>query len=163
MLYALWTSRGALTPDDLAIHRQISASGRGSLLSLTSNSNSLTFLSFSSPYPQAAAKNFNLPVLMFSLIPINYLSSLLSLVLHLWIYSAESFESLNLWGYWQKCSFWNFLMEEGRGWILVPDKGWFCLPGRYLVTHHQSTLLETPESRQCRLSDGQNHTLARNA
>lgn len=83
MLYALWTSRGALTPDDLAIHRQISASGRGFLLSLTSNSDSLTFLSFSSPYPQAAAKNFNLPVLMFSLIPINYLSSLLSLVLHL--------------------------------------------------------------------------------
>lgn len=54
-------------------------------------------------------------------------------------------------------------MKEGRGWILVPAKGWFCLPGRYLVTYHQSTLLETPESRQCRLSDGKNHTLARNA
>lgn len=91
------TSRGALTPEDLAIRRQkISASGRGSLLSLTSNSESLTFLSFSSPSPQAAAKIFNLPVLMFSLIPINYLSSLLSLVLHLWIYSKESFGSLNL-------------------------------------------------------------------
>lgn len=31
------------------------------------------------------------------------------------------------------------------------------------MTYHQSTLLETPESRQCRLSDGKNHTLARNA
>lgn len=144
-------SRGllcALTPDDLDIHRHFEAvqslyiysksstSVRRSLLSLTSNSESITFLSFSSPSPWVTAKISKLPVLIFSLIPINPLSSLLSLFLNLWIYSKETFRPLSLTIrllIFFKCSFRNFLMGERKGWIPVPARGWSYLPGRYFV------------------------------